>query len=104
MAQLLQLPERDNPEQDQVRKAVLRWLESRERWLVVLDNADKPGLLKAYLPRQHRGHVLLTSRARVFEPAGLLLQAIELEKLSPKEGVCAGTPYFSQLTYHQCLR
>jgi NB-ARC domain len=81
IAQLLQLPERDSPEQDEVRKAVLRWLESQEQWLVVFDNIDKPELLKAYLPRQYRGHVLLTSRARVFESAGLFLQPIALEKL-----------------------
>src|SRR3954454_19696493 len=61
IAQLLQLPEMDRPEQDAVRKAVLRWLKSQDQWLVVGDNADSPELLKAYLPRQHRGHVLLTS-------------------------------------------
>src|SRR5207249_3255748 len=72
LARLLHLPETDAPDQDQLRQAVQSWLEANEGWLLVFDNADEPSLLRPYLPRQHRGHVLLTSRAQIFQAAGLL--------------------------------
>jgi len=85
LARLLHLPERDAPDQDQLRQAVQSWLEANEGWLLVFDNADEPSLLRSYLPRQHRGHVLLTSRAQVFQAAGLLFTPIALEPLSSDE-------------------
>jgi tetratricopeptide (TPR) repeat protein len=84
-ADLLQVPGRQNPEQELVRKAVLRWLESHNGWLVVFDNADRPELLAPCLPRQHQGHILLTSRRQVFDSAGLLLHPIVLQELIPAE-------------------
>src|SRR5216683_4754218 len=85
LARLLHLPQTDAPDQDQLRQAVQSWLEANEGWLLVFDNADEPSLLRSYLPRQHRGHVLLTSRAQVFQAAGLLFTPIALEPLSSDE-------------------
>jgi hypothetical protein len=45
--------------------AVLRWLEDKYGWLLILDNVDSEDAAQAVehlLPRLQRGHVLLTSR------------------------------------------
>lgn len=72
IAVLLNLPEKDSAEQAKVTEAVRRRLESNEGWLLVLDNADDPAMLKPFLPQQARGHILLTSRAHSFQTVGIL--------------------------------
>ncbi len=64
LATVLDLPEKDAKDQEAAIEAVKRWLESNASWLLVLDNADNPELVEPFLPVAHRGHVLLTSRAR----------------------------------------
>lgn len=59
-----------------------QWLEANESWLMVFDNADTPELLKDLLPRFGDGHILLTSRATLFDAIGIL-SPIELPLLSP---------------------
>ncbi len=60
----LSLPERLEKEQDSQVAAVLRWLRSHERWLLVLDNADTTeacGAVEALIANLPRGHILVTS-------------------------------------------
>lgn len=71
---------------DQIRHAVRAWLEDHDRWLVLFDNADTPRLLLPFLPRQSRGHILLTSRARVFDEVGIL-QPQRMPLLPPAEAM-----------------
>lgn len=61
--------------------AVRRWLDENEGWLLVIDNLDTPELLQTFLPRSANGHVLLTSRAQVFQSAGPVT-ITPLEKLA----------------------
>ncbi|MEU5981763.1 FxSxx-COOH system tetratricopeptide repeat protein, partial [Streptomyces sp. NPDC047434] len=46
---------------DHVTRSLLQHLRTRDRWLIVLDNADDPGAFEAVLPTGP-GHVLITSR------------------------------------------
>jgi tetratricopeptide (TPR) repeat protein len=46
---------------DHTTRALLEHLRTRERWLIVLDNADDPGAFETLLPTGP-GHVLITSR------------------------------------------
>ena len=62
LAQLLDLLERDEPEQAVAIEAVLRWLNTYTDWLLVFDNVPGPDSLKEYLPQGLSGHVLITSR------------------------------------------
>jgi hypothetical protein len=39
----------------------MEYLRAHERWLIVLDNAEDPGLVRAWLP-EGAGHVLITAR------------------------------------------
>jgi tetratricopeptide (TPR) repeat protein len=66
IAVLLDLPEKDAQDSSQVREAVKRWLAHESDYLFILDNADDLSYLKAYLPLNPAGHLLLTSRANHF--------------------------------------
>jgi len=58
----LNLPEKDLPEQEAVIAAVKRYLEQREGWLLIFDNAVTLDDVQKYLPRGAGKQVLITSR------------------------------------------
>jgi tetratricopeptide (TPR) repeat protein len=70
LAQLLQLPEREAPAAAAA-QAVKRWLQTRQNWLLILDNADEPELLAPFLPPLMGGQVLLTTRAAALRSFGI---------------------------------
>jgi tetratricopeptide (TPR) repeat protein len=71
-------------DQNLIIAAVKRWLESNGGWLLILDSADKPELVKDFLPLDPMGHILLTSRAQVFDQVGIR-QPIEPGEMAPDE-------------------
>jgi tetratricopeptide (TPR) repeat protein len=79
IAHMLNLPVKDLADQAVIIGAVKRWLEQNEGWLLVLDNADPPGVVRQFLPLQRKGHILLTSRAHDFQG---LFQALSIIKPS----------------------
>src|SRR5437764_2812663 len=86
IARLIGLPEWDAPNPLATVQAVRRWLETTSGWLLVFDNADDPALLQAYRPHHATGHILLTSRAHVFDLVGIA-RPIALEVMPPQEAV-----------------
>ena len=84
IAALLDLPEKDSQEQAKVTDAVKGWLEQNTGWLLVLDNADDPAMLKPFLPAGQRATLLLTSRAYSFQKIGIVSPR-EVNVLSPDE-------------------
>jgi hypothetical protein len=91
LAALLTLPERNEQEQDRVVAAVRHWLENQPGWLLVLDNLEELQLAEALLPRQGRGHVLLTTRAQAI---GGIEGRARVERLPPRKrcNCCCGAP------------
>jgi tetratricopeptide (TPR) repeat protein len=86
IARLLDLPEKDAQNPDDAVRAVHRWLENNDGWLLIFDNADAPELLRGFRPRNPKGHILLTSRAQVFDTLGIA-RPIEMEKMMPEEAI-----------------
>ncbi len=86
IAKLLDLPEQNATNPDDTVQAVKRWLEQTGEWMLVFDNADTPEMLKAYYPRTPRGHILLTSRAQLFDTLGIT-RPLALEKMDPEEAL-----------------
>ena len=86
LAEVLDLPERDESDNNKVVTAVLRWLGREPGYLLILDNADNPALVKDYLPPTPTGHVLLTSRAHNFNVLGIR-RPIALPVLEPDEAL-----------------
>jgi tetratricopeptide (TPR) repeat protein len=83
LADLLQLPERQEKEQIKVLQAVKHWLTTHHHWLFILDNADDLSLVHEILPPTCLGHILLTTRA---SSTGSLANRIEVETLDLEEG------------------
>lgn len=86
IARLLDLPEKDAQNPDDIVRAVNRWLENNTGWLLIFDNADEPALVKPCRPNNANGHFLLTSRAQVFDVLGIV-KPIEINVMSPEEAV-----------------
>jgi TIR domain/NB-ARC domain len=86
IAKLLDLPEKDATNPADTVQAVKHWLEHTGEWLLVFDNADAPEVLKASYPRTPRGHLLLTSRAQLFDTLGIA-RPLALEKMQPDEAL-----------------
>jgi hypothetical protein len=86
IAQTLNLPLKDAENQDETVQSVRVWLGREEGWLLIFDNADQPELVQPFLPREIKGHILVTSRAQDFQNLGIV-QAIAMETLSPEEAV-----------------
>src|SRR6266571_3853112 len=86
IAKLLDLPEQHATNLADTVQALKHWLEHTSEWLLVFDNADAPELLKAYYPRTPRGHILLTSRAQLFDTLGID-STFALAKMTPEEAL-----------------
>ncbi|WP_440955876.1 FxSxx-COOH system tetratricopeptide repeat protein [Methanosarcina sp. Mfa9] len=84
VAKILDLPVKDDSDQNLVVSVVKNWLRTNEGWLLVLDNADDPQVVENFLPPNPQGHILLTSRAQVFDNLGIT-NPIEIEKMLPEE-------------------
>jgi tetratricopeptide (TPR) repeat protein/transcriptional regulator with XRE-family HTH domain len=83
LAELLNLPEKDEQDQQAIVDAVKDWLARHEGWLLILDNADDLPLAQEFLPINHKGYVLLTTRSQA---SGAIAASVEVEKLTLREG------------------
>lgn len=83
LAQVLDLPAKNEQDQNVVIAAVRRWLEQHTGWLLILDNADEIPLVREFLPSAGTGQGLLTTRAQALGPVA---QRIEIDEMPPAEG------------------
>ena len=83
LAELLDLPEKEEQDQPRMVAAVKRWLAAHEDWLLILDNADDLPLAQDFLPTRHKGYILFTTRAQA---AGAIAASVEVEQLNLEEG------------------
>ena len=84
LAELLDLSEKHEQDQQRIVTAVKRWLTTHEGWLLILDNADDLLLAHEFLPTNHNGHILLTTRAQA---SGAIAASVEVEQLDLQEGM-----------------
>jgi len=83
IANLLELPEKDEQNQSQIVEAVKCWLTTHDNWLLVLDNVEDFTLIEDYLPQQGKGHIVLTTRTQV---TGAIAQRLDLKLMGQDEG------------------
>lgn len=84
IAEMLQLPEKNEPDQTIAVAAVRRWLAKNQNWLLILDNADDLTVIHDYLPTGNNGHILITTRAQAI---GLIAHSITVDKMNTEEGI-----------------
>jgi hypothetical protein len=84
IAGLLNLPVKDDKEQELIAASVKHWLETNSNWLLIFDNADDPKLVEKYFPFQSKGHIILTSRAQIFSNLRIM-KTLKMDEMSPDE-------------------
>ena len=82
IANSINLSIKDEKDQGLIVGAVKNWLQTYAGWLLIFDNADDLEGVRNFLPKQGKGHVLLTTRAPVL---GIEAQGIELDAMKPEE-------------------
>jgi tetratricopeptide (TPR) repeat protein/transcriptional regulator with XRE-family HTH domain len=83
LADELGLPEREDA--NEVVGEVRRWLRKNRHWLLILDDVENPQeILPKFVPTEHQGSILITTRVQDVEP---LAQTKRLETLSEQESV-----------------
>jgi hypothetical protein len=87
----LNLPEKDSTDQTEIAKAVKRWLEHNQGWLLIFDNAQNPGEIRNYLPLGGAGHVIITSRNPLWGGVAKRLPARVFDRAESIEFFCKRT-------------
>ncbi len=86
IAKLLKLEEAAEFDQNVIVSAVKQWFELNDQWLLILDNADEPSLLKKYIPISTKGQTLITSRAQLFDIIGVS-KRLQLDVMTSNEAL-----------------
>src|SRR5450432_1764356 len=84
IALLLNLPEKQEQDQEKIVTAVTHWLNNHSDWLLIIDNVEDPALVKLFLPPVRSGALLFTTRLQTL---GTLAQILTLPFLTPYEGI-----------------
>jgi tetratricopeptide (TPR) repeat protein len=83
LARILELPERNEQDQEIIVQAVLRWLRLHGDWLLIYDDIDDLSLAEPFLPKAGQGHLLFTTRAHAL---GGLAQRLDTQQMEPDIG------------------
>jgi tetratricopeptide (TPR) repeat protein len=86
MATLLNLPEKQQPEQDQIIAAVKQWFTNMTRWLLIFDDADNPESIYHFIPSTCYGHILITTRSQSHVPE-IGAQSIDVDEMTQEEAM-----------------
>ena len=84
IVELLQLPERQETDQQRTVAAVQRWLSTHSRWLLIWDNVEDLELLQRLLPPTRQGATLITTRHQAL---GTLARGMDLAPMERGEGM-----------------
>ena len=83
LAEILQLPERLDSDQQRVVAAVQRWLSTHQGWLLIFDNVEDLEVVRPFIPTVPHGSILFTTR---LQAVGTLAQQVEVETMGLAEG------------------
>jgi tetratricopeptide (TPR) repeat protein len=84
IAEVLQLPERNDKDQQRVIAAVQRWLSTHGKWLLIWDNIEDLAMLERFLPSARSGAILITTRCQAL---GTLARGMHLLPMEQEEGM-----------------
>jgi tetratricopeptide (TPR) repeat protein len=81
---VLQLPGRDDKDQQRVVAAVQHWLSTHGQWLLIWDNVEDLALLDRFLPAARSGASLITTRCQAL---GTFARGLDLLPMEHEEGM-----------------
>jgi tetratricopeptide (TPR) repeat protein len=83
LANLLELPERQEADQHKIITAMRHWLTAHDHWLLIFDNADDLTLAEEFLPTSTTGSLLFTTRN---QSVGTLAESLDIQTMTQEEG------------------
>ncbi len=86
IAQLVELPLKNDLDQNVVVSAIKRWLEIKMGWLLILDDVNDFEMVNDFLPTGGTGHILLTSRTEAIGNFVGNCEGVVLKEMEPKDG------------------
>lgn len=86
IAERLDLPEANAEDTSVLVRGVRRWMEAREDWLAIYDNADEPETIAGFLPQPRHGHIVVTSRAQALNALDTAV-AMTVPEMLPDEAL-----------------
>ena len=84
LAEILDLPEKDQADQPLMIRSVKKWLQQHPRWLLIVDNLEDVDLLQDIVPSPHSGHILVTTSSH---RTGHIAHRLDLLPLPTDDGV-----------------
>jgi tetratricopeptide (TPR) repeat protein/transcriptional regulator with XRE-family HTH domain len=84
IAEVLQVPGRDDKDPQRVVGAIHQWLNSHSGWLLIWDNVEDLDVFQRFLPPTRQGAVLITTRCQAL---GTLAQGLDLLPMQQQEGI-----------------
>ena len=78
IAETLQLPERNEKDENRVLTAVRRWLATHSQWLLIWDNVEDLEVMQRFLPNARQGMSLITTRCQALGTLGRGLDVLPL--------------------------
>lgn len=84
IAEVLQLPERDDTDQQRIVASVQRWLSTHGQWLLIWDNVEDLTLFDRFLSSVRQGAMLITTRRQAL---GTIARDINLSPMDTEEGL-----------------
>lgn len=84
IAQAIGMSLAQNADQTLIVDAVKQWMRVNRDWLLILDNAADPVMIKRHLPETYGGRILITTRLSELDRLGVP-QPIELHKMPADE-------------------
>lgn len=84
IAAILNLPEKDEQNQNIIIYAVKQWFVRNKNWLLIFDGVEDLDMLAEVLPVAREGHILLTTRSQL---VGTRAVKLNIEKMTQEEGI-----------------
>jgi tetratricopeptide (TPR) repeat protein/DNA-binding XRE family transcriptional regulator len=84
VASVLQVPGREDQNQQRVIAAVQQWLSTHRQWLLIWDNVEDLDVLHRFLPSSRSGALLITTRNHAL---GSLARSLDLAPMEQEEGI-----------------
>jgi tetratricopeptide (TPR) repeat protein/DNA-binding XRE family transcriptional regulator len=84
IAEVLQLPEQKDKDQQRVVTATQRWFSTHGQWLLIWDNVEDLAILDRFLPSVRSGAILITTRCQTL---GTFARGLDLLPMEHEEGM-----------------
>jgi hypothetical protein len=84
LVDILNLPEKNNPNTSFVIQAVKLWFTNHPDWLLIFDNVDDPAVASTFFPSGNNGHILFTTRLHTTRA---IATAINLVTMNNQEAI-----------------